>query len=153
MSSYRYTVKSHTMYFCIYSYLCGNYIYTYIYNYIYIYPLATVTVCINKAAIIRHYAIVWQLYMVYHIWHLVVWIALEMYCGSIITEQMNLKTVHCSIEPVLRLTHWGRDKIDAIWQTPFLTAFSWMKMFEFRLKFHWSLFPRIQLTLFQHWFR
>ena len=29
--------------------------------------------------------------------------------------------------------------------------FSSMKMFEFRLKFHWSLFPRVQLTIFQHW--
>ena len=28
-----------------------------------------------------------------------------------------------------------------------------MKMFEFRLQFHWSLFPRVQLTIFQHWFR
>ena len=26
-------------------------------------------------------------------------------------------------------------------------------MFEFRLKFHWSLFLRFQLTIFQHWFR
>ena len=34
-------------------------------------------------------------------------------------------------------------------QTTFSNAFSWMKMFEFRLKFHWSLFPRIQLTLCQ----
>ena len=32
-------------------------------------------------------------------------------------------------------------------------AFSWMKMLEFRLKFHWSLFLRVQLTIFQHWFR
>ena len=51
------------------------------------------------------------------------------------------------------LTHCGQDKMDAISQTSFSTAFSWMKMFEFRLKFHWSLFPRIQLTIFQHWFR
>ena len=36
------------------------------------------------------------------------------------------------------LIHWGRDKIDAISQTIFPNAFSWMKMFEFRLKFHWS---------------
>ena len=35
------------------------------------------------------------------------------------------------------LTHWGRDKMDAISQTPFSSAFSWMKIFEFRLKFHW----------------
>ena len=45
------------------------------------------------------------------------------------------------------LTHWGRDKMDAISQTTFLYAFSWMKMFEYRLKFHWSLFLRVQLTI------
>ena len=50
------------------------------------------------------------------------------------------------------LTHWGRDKIDAISQTTFSSAFPWMKMFEFRLKFHWSLFLRVHLTIFQHWF-
>ena len=38
-------------------------------------------------------------------------------------------------------------------QTTFSNAFSWMKMFEFRLKFHWSLFPRVQLKVFQQWFR
>ena len=27
-----------------------------------------------------------------------------------------------------------------------------MKMLEFRLKFHWILFLRVQLTIFQHWF-
>ena len=32
-------------------------------------------------------------------------------------------------------------------------AFSWMKLYEFRLKFHWSLFLRVQLTIFQHRFR
>ena len=51
------------------------------------------------------------------------------------------------------LTHWGRDKMDAILQTTFWSAFSWIKMFEFRLKFHWSLIQRVQLTIFQHWFR
>ena len=51
------------------------------------------------------------------------------------------------------LTHWGWDKMDAISQTTFWSAFSWMKMFEFLLQFHWSLFLRVQLTIFQHWFR
>ena len=51
------------------------------------------------------------------------------------------------------LTHWGRDKIDAISQTTFSNAFSWMKMHEFRLRFHWSLFLRFELTIFQYWFR
>ena len=51
------------------------------------------------------------------------------------------------------LTHWGRDKMAAIFQTTFSNAFCWMKMFEFQLRFHWNLFLRVQLTIFQHWFR
>ena len=39
------------------------------------------------------------------------------------------------------LTHWGRDKIAAIFQTTLSNAFSWQKMLEFRLKFHLS-FPK-----------
>ena len=50
------------------------------------------------------------------------------------------------------LTHWGQDKMDPILQTTFSSAFSWMKIYEFRLRFHWSLFIRVQLTIFQHWF-
>ena len=50
-------------------------------------------------------------------------------------------------------TDWGRDKINAIVQTTFSNAISWMKMFESRLKFHWSLFLKVQLKRFQHWFR
>ena len=45
------------------------------------------------------------------------------------------------------LTHWGRDKMAAISQTILSNAFSWMKILEFRLKFHWSLFLRVQLTV------
>ena len=54
---------------------------------------------------------------------------------------------------IIVLTHWSRGKMDAISQTTFWSAFSWMKMFEFRWKFHWSLFLKVQLTIFQHWFR
>ena len=50
------------------------------------------------------------------------------------------------------LTHWGWDKIAAISQTTFSNAFSWMKMHEFCLRFHQSLFLRFKLTKFQHWF-
>ena len=46
-------------------------------------------------------------------------------------------------------THWGPDKITAILQMTISNAFSWKKMLEFWLKFHWSLFLRIQLTIFQ----
>ena len=43
------------------------------------------------------------------------------------------------------LTHWGWDKITAIFQATFSHVFPWMKMYKFRLRFHWSLFPRVQL--------
>ena len=51
------------------------------------------------------------------------------------------------------LTHWDRDKMTAISQTTFSNAFSWMKMYAFWLRFHWSLSLRAQLTIVQHWFR
>ena len=40
------------------------------------------------------------------------------------------------------LTHWGRNKMAAIFQTKLSNAFSLMRMLEFRLRFHWSLFLR-----------
>ena len=35
----------------------------------------------------------------------------------------------------------------------FSNAFSWMKYFVFQLRFYWSLFLRVHLTITQHWFR
>ena len=58
-----------------------------------------------------------------------------------------------SVNKTMCLTHWGRDKMAASFQTTLSNGFSWMKMYEFRLKFHWSWFPRVQSTIFQHWFR
>ena len=52
--------------------------------------------------------------------------------------------------PYLNLTHWGRDKMTAFSQTIFPNAFPWMRKYEFRLKFHWSLFLGVQLTIFQY---
>ena len=49
--------------------------------------------------------------------------------------------------------HIGRDKMDAIFQTTCSNAFHWIKMYRFQLRFHWSLLPRVQLTIFQRWFR
>ena len=55
--------------------------------------------------------------------------------------------------PHCLLTHWGRDKMAAIFQTTLSNAFSWIRILEFWLRFHWSLFLRVQLTIFHHWFR
>ena len=51
-------------------------------------------------------------------------------------------------ERVSILTHSGRDKIAAISQTTFWNAFSWKNILDFRLRFHWSLFLRLELTIF-----
>ena len=45
-----------------------------------------------------------------------------------------------TVNTVIPLTDWGRDKMSVIFQTTFSNAFSWMKMYEFRLKFHWICF-------------
>ena len=37
------------------------------------------------------------------------------------------------------LRHRGRDEMDAISQMTFSNAFYWMKMYWFRLRFHWNL--------------
>ena len=42
--------------------------------------------------------------------------------------------------------HWGQDKIVAISQAIFSNAFSWMKMYEFRLRFDWNFVPGVQIN-------
>ena len=51
------------------------------------------------------------------------------------------------------LSHWSRDKIADISQAGYSNVFSWMKTYEFRLIFYWSLSLRVQLTISQHRFR
>ena len=64
---------------------------------------------------------------------------LQAHYGQVISSQMW--------NAITTLTHWGQDKIAAISQTTFSDPFSGMKMYKFWLTFHWSLFPRIQLTI------
>ena len=51
------------------------------------------------------------------------------------------------------LIHWDRDKMTAIFLPTFWKAFSWIKMLELRLTFHWILFLMIHLIISQYWFR
>ena len=46
-------------------------------------------------------------------------------------------------------SHLPLDKIATILQKIFSDAFAWMKSFAFWLKFHWTLFLRVQLTISQ----
>ena len=43
--------------------------------------------------------------------------------------------------------------INAILQTTFSNAFSWVQIYDFYIGFHWSLFTRFELTILHHWFR
>ena len=61
--------------------------------------------------------------------------------------------IEWDMDSILIYTHWGRDKMAAIFQMTFSNGFLLMKMHEFRLKFHWSLFLKVQLTIKQHWIR
>ena len=51
------------------------------------------------------------------------------------------------------LTHLPLDKIAAVSQMIFSDTFSWMEMYELRLKFHWRLFLSVLLTISQNLFR
>ena len=48
------------------------------------------------------------------------------------------------------ITRCDRDRRAAIFRRAFSNAFSWIKMCEFRLRFHWNLFLRFQLTILHH---
>ena len=68
---------------------------------------------------------------------------------------MNQRHMRCSdcdqTNPMCEpLTHLPLDKMAAISQMTFSNAFSWMKMYWYQLKFHWSCFLMVQLVIFQH---
>ena len=51
-------------------------------------------------------------------------------------------------ENIVSSTLWGLDQMAAIFWMTYSKAFSWMKMYEFHLKYHWNLFLRFELTIF-----
>ena len=58
---------------------------------------------------------------------------------------------HSSVLRIKSRTYWGWEKMAAISQTAFSSAFSWKKIYEFRSSL--DLFPMFQSTIFQHRFR
>ena len=56
----------------------------------------------------------------------------------------NVYNYTCNRSLCKPLTHLPLDKMAAISQTTFSNAFSWIKIYEFRLKLHWSLLIRVQ---------
>ena len=59
--------------------------------------------------------------------------------------------IHVYMIAANQLIHCGWGKIAVISQTTFSNVFAWVKIYEFRLIFHWSFFLRFKLRVFQHW--
>ena len=53
------------------------------------------------------------------------------------------------------LTYWTywTSKMAVDFLMRFSNVLSWTKIYKFWLRFNWRLLPRVQLTIFQHWFR
>ena len=68
-------------------------------------------------------------------------------------KKLKWTSTICRSPLKISLTHWGRGKMAAIFQVTFSNGFSWIKMHELPLKFHWSFFLWVELTILQHWFR
>ena len=58
-------------------------------------------------------------------------------------ENISLQTYPGLFLSSVQSTYWGPKKLAAIFQTKFVNLFSSMKIYEFRLSFHWNLFLRI----------
>ena len=91
-------------------------------------------------------------------WHVQRFVNQGMNCSKANFVEFELWVKNCwwngpLILSIPTLTHWGRDNMAAIFQTIFSNTFSWMITYKFWLQFHWSLFLRVQSTIFQHWLR
>ena len=81
------------------------------------------------------------------------WVAfIEGFHCSGFNNNNKKSSVAYSVTPTYQHTE-AETKMAVIFQTTFSNGFLWMKMHEFRIKFHWSLFLGVQLTIFQRWFR
>ena len=60
---------------------------------------------------------------------------------------------HIFIDSSYHLTHWNWRQMAASFLTTFSNALYSNKMSWYRLRYHWSLFPMVQLTILQCWFR
>ena len=60
---------------------------------------------------------------------------------------INLILYHFDSLLLMLFSHLPPDKLAITSQAIFSDAFLWMKYFVFWLKFHWSLFLRVQLTI------
>ena len=109
------------------------------------------TIKTKQIPLCKTIVIMWHKIMANHIIGLMS--SLDDHCPALGKSQYREKPHRQPLEIICDLTHWGLDKMAADILTTFSNAFSWMKIYVFRLTLHWSLFLRVKLTIFHHWFR
>ena len=57
------------------------------------------------------------------------------------TWTLSIILCRCALHMRFWLIHCSQDKMAAIFLKTFSKTFSWMRMYIFRLRFHWCLFP------------
>ena len=77
------------------------------------------------------------------------WLSLNVNPPSIILSRFSTHrpTTICMRDLITRINSSPLGKMAIISQTIFAFVFSWLKSFVFWLKFHWSLFLRVQLSI------
>ena len=70
-----------------------------------------------------------------------------------VIQSPHNRSIYVVLESVVLVNTLRPRQMAAIFQTTSWNAFSWMRMFDSRLRFDGTLFHRVQSTIFQHWFR
>ena len=73
------------------------------------------------------------------------------HCWIIISNILSYSLWDCSTGNIQDVYLLSQRRNRRPLRMTFSNAFSWI--YWFCLEFHWSLFPRVRLTIFQHWFR
>ena len=75
------------------------------------------------------------------------------FMGKSIRVGYGMNVACCQVKRHFVLTHWGRDKMAAIFQTIFIKHFLEWKCMNFSIKISRSLLLAVQLAIFQRWIR
>ena len=92
------------------------------------------------------------------------WCLVNVFKGFCTTKVISVHWWQIAFVPFLSSTQLGNESVPSLnsffpgqngrhFADGISNTFSWMKMYWFRIKFHWHLFPMVQLAIFQHWFR
>ena len=80
--------------------------------------------------------------------HLVHPLLTELFQGNAVNLNLNFFAQMVFFKHIEAETKWPPISLRHIQ----INAFTWMKMYKFRIRFHWGLFSRVQLMIYQHWF-